>query len=248
MRDSLSVLDQLIGGAEGQQLSYERTIAAARLHACRAAGRRSSTPSPTADGAALFGVVDSVIDAGLDPERFMKDLLERFRDLVIVAAVEDAFERRLVGGSDDQRSRLQSQADRIGLAALTRCTELVATGIADMKGPTPPRLHLELVSAKLLLPGAHDDELSLAARLDRIERRMSIAGAAEATETPAAPSGTTPSSPATQRVQACTTCGDSTGAGAASAASRTRRSRSPSGPSPPPSRDGSRRGSLGAAA
>ncbi len=50
------------------------------------------------DGAALFGVVDTVIDAGLDPERFMKDLLERFRDLVIIAAVEDAFERRLVGG------------------------------------------------------------------------------------------------------------------------------------------------------
>ena len=121
-------------------------------------------------------MVDSVIDAGLDPERFMKDLLERFRDLVIIAAVEDAFERRLVGGSDDQRARLQTQADHIGLTQLTRSTELVATGIADMKGPTPPRLHLELVCAKLLLPGAHDDELSLAARIDRLERRMEIAG------------------------------------------------------------------------
>jgi DNA polymerase-3 subunit gamma/tau len=101
----------------------------------------------------------------------------------MVAAVEDAFERRLVGGSDDQRLRLQSQADRIGLASLTRCTELVATGIADMKGPTPPRLHLELVCAKLLLLGAHTDELSLAARLDRLERRMAIAGAPESSAT-----------------------------------------------------------------
>jgi DNA polymerase III subunit gamma/tau len=183
VRDSLSVLDQLIGGAEGEHLSYVRTV---QLLGFTPAALLDDIVVAIADsdGAALFGVVDSVIDAGLDPERFMKDLLERFRDLVIVAAVEDAFERRLVGGSDDQRSRLQSQADRIGLAALTRCTELVATGIADMKGPTPPRLHLELVSAKLLLPGAHDDELSLAARLDRIERRMAIAGTGEATEIP----------------------------------------------------------------
>jgi len=184
VRDSLSVLDQLIGGAEGQHLSYVRTV---ELLGFTPAALLDDIVDAIADsdGAALFGVVDSVIDAGLDPERFMKDLLERFRDLVIVAAVEDAFESRLVGGSDDQRSRLQLQADRIGLAALTRCTELVATGIADMKGPTPPRLHLELVSAKLLLPGAHDDELSLAARLDRIERRMSIPGPAEPTEVPA---------------------------------------------------------------
>ncbi|MCZ3389725.1 MAG: DNA polymerase III subunit gamma and tau, partial [Actinomycetia bacterium] len=184
VRDSLSVLDQLFGGAEAQHLSYERTV---QLLGFTPAALLDDIVGAIAErnGAALFGVIDSVIDAGLDPERFMKDLLERFRDLVIIAAVEDAFERRLVGGSDDQRSRLQSQADRIGLAALTRCTELVATGIADMKGPTPPRLHLELVCAKLLLPGAHDDELSFAARLDRIERRMTIAGTTETAEPPA---------------------------------------------------------------
>ena len=188
VRDSLSVLDQLIGGAEGEQLTYERTV---ELLGFTPATLLDDVADAVADndGASLFGAVDSVIDAGLDPERFMKDLLERFRDLVMVAAVEDAFERRLVGGSDDQRIRLQSQADRIGLAALTRCTELVATGIADMKGPTPPRLHLELVCAKLLLPGAHGDELSLATRLDRIERRMAIDGApapSQPTKQPAA--------------------------------------------------------------
>jgi DNA polymerase-3 subunit gamma/tau len=187
VRDSLSVLDQLIGGAEGPELSYERTV---ELLGFTPAALLDDIVDAVgdSDGSAMFAVIDTVIDAGLDPERFMKDLLERFRDLVIVAAVEDAFERRLVGGSDDQRARLQSQADRIGLASLTRCTELVATGIADMKGPTPPRLHLELVCAKLLLPGAHGDELSVAARLDRVERRMAIAAAPEATDLPKAES------------------------------------------------------------
>jgi DNA polymerase III subunit gamma/tau len=184
VRDSLSVLDQLIGGAESQRLTYERTV---ELLGFTPAALLDEIVDAVADGdgANLFRVVDSVIDAGLDPERFMKDLLERLRDLVIVAAVEDAFDRRLVGGSDDQRSRLQSQADRIGLVSLTRCTELVATGIADMKGPTPPRLHLELVCAKLLLPGAQTDELSLAARIERVERRLSIAGTADDSVAPA---------------------------------------------------------------
>ena len=198
VRDSLSVLDQLIGGAEGKVLTYERTI---ELLGFTPATLLDDIVDAVADGngTALFRVVDDVIDAGLDPERFMKDLLERFRDLVIVAAVEDAFERRLVGGSDDQRIRLQSQADRIGLAALTRCTELVATGIADMKGPTPPRLHLELVCAKLLLPGAHTDELSLAARLDRIERRVAIAGSADTSDTAGSEAARTASTKAPSR-------------------------------------------------
>ena len=105
----------------------------------------------------------------------MKDLLERLRDLVIVAAVDDAFEKRLISVADDQRDRLQSQADRIGVAALTRCSELVALALTELKGPTAPRLQLELVCAKLLLPGAHGDELSLAARLERLERRLAVA-------------------------------------------------------------------------
>ena len=207
VRDSLSVLDQLIGGAEKDELTYERTF---QLLGFTPATLLDEIIDAIAnvDGASLFGVVDDVIDAGLDPERFMKDLLERFRDLVIIAAVEDAFERRLVGGSDDQRSRLQTQAGHIGLAALTRSTELVATGIADMKGPTPPRLHLELVCAKLLLPGAHDDELSLVARLDRLERRMSIAGSGHVAEPaprvaePAASAPTPPASPSPPQPEA----------------------------------------------
>ena len=194
VRDSLSVLDQLIGGSEGQVLSYERTIELLGFTPATLLDDIIDAVAD-ADGTALFGVVDAVIDAGLDPERFMKDLLERFRDLVIIAAVEDAFGRRLVGGSDDQRIRLQSQADRIKLAALTRCTELVATGIAEMKGPTPPRLYLELVCAKLLLPGAHGDELSLAARMDRIERRVAITGTSGTVDTAPSTSAPEPAPP-----------------------------------------------------
>ena len=116
VRDSLSVLDQLIGGSDTDTLTY--------AHAVQLLG---FTPAALldeiveaiadADGSAMFGAVDKVIEAGLNPERFMKDLLERLRDLVIVAAVDDAFEKRLISVADDQRDRLQSQADRIGLAA-----------------------------------------------------------------------------------------------------------------------------------
>ena len=175
VRDSLSVLDQLIGGATANTLTYERAV---QLLGFTPAALLDEIAGAIADsdGSAMFGVVENVIEKGLNPERFMKDLLERLRDLVVVAAVDDAFEMRLVPAADDQRDRLQSQADRIGLAALTRCTELVAAGLTELKGPTAPRLQLELVCAKLLLPGAHSDELSLAARLERLERRMAIAG------------------------------------------------------------------------
>ena len=186
VRDSLSVLDQLIGGAEADTLTYERAVQL--LGFTPAALLDEITQAiADADGAAMFGVVENVIEAGLDPERFMKDLLERLRDLVIIAAVEDAFDKRLITVSDDQRDRLQSLADRIGLASLTRCTELVASALTELKGPTAPRLQLELVCAKLLLPGAHGDELSLASRLDRMERRLAIAGPAVAEVAPAPP-------------------------------------------------------------
>ncbi|MEO8329458.1 MAG: DNA polymerase III subunit gamma and tau, partial [Candidatus Nanopelagicales bacterium] len=173
VRDAMSVLDQLISGAEDDRLTYQHAV---QLLGFTPAALLDEIVDAIAnvDGAAMFGIVDTVIEAGLNPERFMKDLLERLRDLVVVAAVDDAFEKRLIAVADDQRDRLQAQADRIGLAALTRSTELVAAGLTELKGPTAPRLQLELVCAKLLMPGAHGDELSLAVRIDRVERRMAI--------------------------------------------------------------------------
>jgi len=174
VRDSMSVLDQLIGGSDTDTLTYAHAV---QLLGFTPAALLDEIVEAIAavDGSAMFGAVDKVIEAGLNPERFMKDLLERLRDLVIVAAVDDAFEKRLISVADDQRDRLQSQADRIGLAPLTRSSELVALGLTELKGPTAPRLQLELVCAKLLLPGAYSDELSLAARMDRLERRLAVA-------------------------------------------------------------------------
>jgi DNA polymerase III subunit gamma/tau len=176
VRDALSVLDQLMGGATGNEVTYETAV-----------GLLGVTPATlldevvdafaAADSATVFGAVDRVVETGLDPKGFLSDLLQRFRDLVIVAAVPDAFESGLVPVSGDQRERMASQATRLGLPALTRAADLVAVGLTELRGATAPRLQLELVCAKILLPGAHGDEGGLATRVDRLERNLAIAGA-----------------------------------------------------------------------
>ncbi len=176
VRDALSVLDQLMGGAAGNEVTYETAV-----------GLLGVTPATlldevvdafaAADSATVFGAVDRVVETGLDPKGFLSDLLQRFRDLVIVAAVPDAFESGLVPVSADQRERMAAQATRLGLPALTRAADLVAVGLTELRGATAPRLQLELVCAKILLPGAHGDEAGLATRVDRLERHLAIAGA-----------------------------------------------------------------------
>ena len=128
------------------------------------------------DGAAVFGVVDRVIETGQDPRRFTEDLLRRLRDLVIVAAVPDAPATGLIDVSEDQADRLVAQAARFGPAELSRAADLVATGLTDMRGATAPRLLLELICARVLLPGSDPSESGLLARVDRLEKRASIAG------------------------------------------------------------------------
>ncbi len=173
-RDTLSVLDQLIGGAVGSTVTYEV-----------AAGLLGFTPDTlldevvdafaAQDGAAVFGVVDKVIETGQDPRRFTEDLLRRLRDLVIVAAVPDAPATGLIDVPEDQAERLVAQAARFGRHDLSRAADLVATGLTDLRGTTAPRLLLELLCARVLLPGADDTSAGLAARLDRVEKRMAMA-------------------------------------------------------------------------
>ncbi len=182
-RDTLSVLDQLIGGAGEDGVTYELTT-----------GLLGYTPDSlldevvdafaAGDGRTVFGVVDKVIETGQDPRRFTEDLLRRLRDLVIVAAVPDAPATGLIDVPQDQGERLTAQAARFGRADLTRAAELVADGLTELKGATAPRLLLELICARVLLPGADHGTDGLAARLDRIEKRMSIEG------TPAPPTAT----------------------------------------------------------
>jgi DNA polymerase-3 subunit gamma/tau len=187
-RDTLSVLDQLLGGAGPEGVTH--TLASGLL---------GYTPDSlldevvdafaVGDGGAVFGVVDKVIETGQDPRRFTEDLLRRLRDLVIVAAVPDAPATGLIDCSEDQGERLVAQSARFGKAELSRAADLVATGLTEMRGATAPRLLLELICARVLLPGADHSTAGLLARLDRLEKRASITGIPSPQAAPAAPSG-----------------------------------------------------------
>jgi DNA polymerase III subunit gamma/tau len=174
-RDTLSVLDQLLGGAGPDGVTYDV-----------ATGLLGYTPDTlldevvdafaAADGATVFGVVDKVIETGQDPRRFTEDVLRRLRDLVIIAAVPDASASGLIDVPEDQAARLVAQAARFGKSELVRAADLVAAGLTEMRGATAPRLLLEMICARVLLPGADHGTEGLAARLDRLERRVSIGG------------------------------------------------------------------------
>ncbi|OBH59980.1 DNA polymerase III subunits gamma/tau [Mycobacterium sp. E2479] len=187
-RDTLSVLDQLVAGAEGAHVTYQRALGL--LGATDIALIDDAVDSlAAADAAALFGAVESVIDAGHDPRRFATDLLERFRDLILLQAVPDAASRGVVDAPEDVLERMREQATRIGPATLTRYAEVVQAGLGEMRGATAPRLLLEVVCARLLLPSASDTESALLQRVERIETRldMSIPGSEAAAAPRSAP-------------------------------------------------------------
>ena len=172
-RDTLSVLDQLLAGADGNRVAYPRALSL--LGATDMALIDASVDALAAgDAAALFGAVESVIDAGHDPRRFATDLLERFRDLIVLQAVPDAGARGVVDAPDDVLERMRDQAARLGTATLTRYAEVVHAGLGEMRGATAPRLLLEVVCARLLLPSASDTESALLQRIERIETRLNV--------------------------------------------------------------------------
>lgn len=172
-RDTLSVLDQLLAGAEDRRVHYQRALAL--LGATDVALIDDAVDALIAgDAAALFGAVESVVDAGHDPRRFGTDLLERFRDLIVLQAVPDAATHGVVDAPGDVLERMRDQADRIGPATLARYAEVVHAGLGEMRGATAPRLLLEVVCARLLLPSAADTESALLQRIERIEMRLDI--------------------------------------------------------------------------
>jgi DNA polymerase-3 subunit gamma/tau len=171
VRDTLSVLDQLIAGAGESGVTYERAVGL--LGYTHAALLDDVIEAFAAhDSGAVFRAVDRVIQTGQDPRRFVEDLLERFRDLIVVKAVPDQAAAVLRGLSEDQLERLRAQAGQMGPAELSRAADVVNAALTDMTGATSPRLHLELMCARLLLPAADDGQNSLASRLDRVERRL----------------------------------------------------------------------------
>ncbi|WP_460865510.1 DNA polymerase III subunit gamma and tau, partial [Rhodococcus aerolatus] len=172
-RDSLSVLDQLLAGAGPEGVTYSAALGL--LGVTDVALIDDAVDALAAeDGAALFGTVDRVVDAGHDPRRFAEDLLQRLRDLVLLRAVPDAGQRGLVDAPGDVLERMADEADRIGPATLVRYAEIVHTGLGEMRGATAPRLLLEVVCARMLLPAASDDGPAVLHRIERVERRMTI--------------------------------------------------------------------------
>ncbi|HJV15124.1 MAG TPA: DNA polymerase III subunit gamma and tau [Propionibacteriaceae bacterium] len=183
VRDSLSVLDQLLGGADKSGVSY-RQAAALLGYTPDSLLDEFVDAFAAGDAGGVFACVDKVIEVGQDPRRFAEDLLRRLRDLVIVAAVPDALTSGLVDVAPDQAERLSSQAAALGAGELTRAAEVIATGLTEMRGTTAPRLHLELMCARALLPGADVDDRGIHARLDRLERRIGVTGAPPAPASP----------------------------------------------------------------
>jgi len=194
VRDSLSVLDQLLGGAGEDGVSYQQATALLG-YTPDALLDEIVDAFAAGDAHGVFAAIDKVIEVGQDPRRFAEDLLRRLRDLIIVAAVPDALSSGLVDVAADQAERLASQASALGPGELTRAAEVLAVGLTEMRGTTAPRLHLELMCARVLLPGADVNDRGVHARLDRLERLVQFGTLPAADPTPPAPAKTAAPAP-----------------------------------------------------
>ena len=180
VRDTLSLLDQLIAGSEAAAddsvtVEYERAVAllgythgALLDEVIDAIGSR--------DAGAVFAGVDRVIQTGQDPRRFVEDLLERLRDLIIVAATSGNAHAVLRGIPQDQLDTMSAQATMFGTTELSRAADVVNSALSEMTGATSPRLHLELMVARILVPASDDTERGALARVERLERRIGVEG------------------------------------------------------------------------
>jgi DNA polymerase-3 subunit gamma/tau len=194
-RDGLSILDQVLASAGPAGVTREL-----------AAGLLGVTPDvllddivdafSVADAAAVFATLDTVMENGNDPQRFAADVLERFRDLVILDAVPDAADKGILDLPPEQVDRMRRQASAFGQAGLSRAADLFHAGLTELRGPTAPRLLLELICARVLLPGAAGaEESAVLTRVERLERRVDIGGP-EAVVPPAPPAPRTAAVPA----------------------------------------------------
>jgi len=195
-RDTLSLLDQLMAGSDTDAIEYERAVALlGYTHATllddavdAIAARNSS---------AAFDAVDRVIQTGQDPRRFVEDLLERMRDLIIVAATSAAGAAAVLRGvPQDELDRMQVQAAKFGPAELSRTADILNAALTEMTGATSPRLHLELMIARALIPASDDTTRGALARVERLERRIGVDGGPVDAPAPAEPAAAAPRTPA----------------------------------------------------
>jgi DNA polymerase-3 subunit gamma/tau len=175
VRDALSVLGQLLAGAGKDGVSYE--IAVQLLGFTDGALLDDAMGAIAArDGATLFQTIDRVIESGHDPRRFTQDLLERLRDLMIVDALQATNANSILRElPDDQLERMRVQAQNIGQASLSRAADIASEGLTQMRGATAPRLILELICGRILLPIGDNGEAGMLARIERLERVENIA-------------------------------------------------------------------------
>ncbi|MFW0786492.1 DNA polymerase III subunit gamma and tau [Gordonia sp. CPCC 206044] len=185
-RDSLSILDQLLAGAGDEGVTYDRALSLLGVTDIALIDEAIDALAE-ADGSRLFGAVEKVVDAGHDPRRFAVDLLERLRDLILLQAVPDAADRGLVEAPGDQLERMRSQIERLGPASLTRFAETVHAALGEMRGTTSPRLLLEVMCARMLLPAASTEDAALLQRLERLESGVPVSAGAPSHATSSAP-------------------------------------------------------------
>lgn len=208
VRDSLSVLDQLLAGSGPDGVTYDLAVQLLG-YTPDSLLDEAVEAFAASDAATVFGVVDKVIESGQDPRRFAEDLLQRFRDLVILKAVPTAADTGLLDTPADRTAVLLRQVAGFEPTELTRAADLVSAALTEFRGATAPRLMLELMCARILVPGADNSVEGFHARLDRLERRLSGAApaptpaAAAAPATPApAPVAATPRAPEPEPVVA----------------------------------------------
>jgi len=183
VRDSLSILGQVIAGSGTDGVTYAEV--AGQLGVTESVVLDATIEAiANRDGAALFDVVEGVVDSGHEPRRFVSDLLERMRDVIVVQSVPDAVQRGLVDTPDDEAQQIVAQAELLGPAEASRAADVISRSLGELKGATAPRLRLEIMAARLLVPSAERSDVGTLARIEHLEKALaSGARGAEATPT-----------------------------------------------------------------
>ena len=182
VRDSLSILGQVIAGSGTDGVTYAEV--AGQLGVTESVVLDATIEAiANRDGAAFFDVVEGVVDSGHEPRRFVSDLLERMRDVIVVQSVPDAVQRGLVDTPDDEAQQIVAQAELLGPAEASRAADVISRSLGELKGATAPRLRLEIMAARLLVPSAERSDVGALARIEHLEKALA-SGALGAEATP----------------------------------------------------------------
>ncbi len=193
VRDSLSILGQVIAGSGTDGVTYAEV--AGQLGVTESAVLDATIEAiANRDGAALFDVVEGVVDSGHEPRRFVSDLLERMRDVIVVQSVPDAVQRGLLDAPDDEARQIVAQAELLGPAEASRAADVISRSLGELKGATAPRLRLEIMAARLLVPAAENSDVGALARIEHLERALAsgVRGAEATATTETTTEATTP--------------------------------------------------------